>query len=228
MKKIVTILIIIAVTCCALKGVAYAGSTGTDASCENEIVQSISEKIIRFHVIANSDNEKDQALKLKVKDNILSYMQPLLKNSKSIAESKKIIQQNDEKIKAIARKVIKDNGYSYSVTTTLGRENFPVKTYGDITLPQGNYEAYRVIIGSGQGRNWWCVMFPPLCFVDITKGEIANKQTEKEMKSVLNEKEYNLVNSNNSDKKQKNGKTTGKIIYKFKIVELFQELIKKL
>lgn len=226
MKKVITTFIIVAIIGFILKGTAYDSSAVANQNNDSnsKIVESISKKIIRFHVIANSDNEKDQALKLKVKDNILSFIQPLLKNSKSIAESKKILEQNDEKIKAIARKIIKDNGYSYSVTTTLDRENFPVKTYGDITLPQGEYEAYRVIIGSGQGKNWWCVMFPPLCFVDITKGEVANKQTEKEMKSVLNDKEYDLVNSNSSNKKQ----NSSKITYKFKIVELVQDLIKKL
>jgi len=82
---------------------------------------------------------------------------------------------------------------------TLDKENFPVKTYGNITLPQGEYEAYRIIIGTGEGQNWWCVMFPPICFVDITKGEVAYEETEEEMKKVLDDEEFNMVDNTNSE-----------------------------
>ncbi|WP_123052703.1 stage II sporulation protein R [Clostridium sp. JN-1] len=163
--------------------------------------QDISSKIIRFHVIANSDLKSDQQLKLKVRDSVLKYIQPKLKNCKSIDESRKILLANDDKINKIARDVVRENGYNYEVKTMLSNENFPVKTYGNITLPQGNYEAYRIIIGSGKGQNWWCVMFPPLCFVDITKGEASYEQTEKDMKKVLTEEEYKSIDNriNNSD-----------------------------
>lgn len=169
-----------------------------------DVQKDIACKIIRFHVIANSDSKDDQALKLKVRDKVLEYMQPKLKKSKSIDESRKIIEQSNEEIIAIANKVIKDNGYNYSAKTTLSNENFPIKTYGNITLPQGKYEAYRIIIGTGKGQNWWCVMFPPVCFVDITKGEVSYKQTEEQMKRVLSPEEYKIVNnklnkSNNKD-----------------------------
>ncbi|WML36576.1 stage II sporulation protein R [Clostridium sp. OS1-26] len=181
------------------------------------VQQDIASKIIRFHVIANSDSKSDQALKLKVRDKVLEYIQPKLKKSKSIEESRKIIRENDKQIIAIANKTIKDNGYSYSVITTLSNENFPIKTYGNITLPQGKYEAYRIIIGEGKGQNWWCVMFPPLCFVDITKGEVSYKETEAEMKMVLTPEEYEVVN-NKTDKTKENG-----IKIKFKILELLKD-----
>ncbi len=172
-------------------------------------------KLIRFHVIANSDDKIDQRLKLKVRDAVLKYISPKLKNCKNIEESRKIINNENKNIKKIAETVIKKNGFKYSVASTLSEENFPVKTYGNITLPQGKYEAYRIIIGTGTGQNWWCVMFPPLCFVDITKGNVSYEKTEKEMKTVLSDDEYNLVDNTVNNKK---------IVVKFKIGEIFNKL----
>jgi len=175
----------------------------------------IAGKLIRFHVIANSDNKIDQALKLKVRDSVLRYVSPKLSDCKSIDESRKIINNEDKNIRRIAQNVINKNGFTYSVATTLSMENFPVKTYGNITLPQGKYEAYRIIIGSGSGQNWWCVMFPPLCFVDITKGNVSLDKTKSEMKAVLSADEYNLVD---------NTVDNNKIVVKFKLLEIFNKL----
>lgn len=177
--------------------------------------KDISSKIIRFHVIANSDLKSDQQLKLKVRDKVLEYIQPKLKNSKNIDESRKILLANNTAINKIAEDVVRKNGYNYEVKTMLSNENFPIKTYGNITLPQGNYEAYRIIIGSGKGQNWWCVMFPPLCFVDITKGEASYEQTEKDMKRVLTEEEYESV-----DNRLKHSDNDIKI--KFKLLEMIK------
>lgn len=203
-------------------------------------VEEIAEKLIRFHVIANSDGEADQSLKLKVRDEVLKYIQPILKESESVEQSRKILNEKNHEILKIAEKVIKDNGYDYKVESTLSNEYFPVKTYGNITLPQGQYEAYRIIIGNGEGQNWWCVMFPPICFVDITKGEVAYEETEKEMKSVLNEEEFNMVD--NTNKEKENNKKANKkdnkdvkivdnteddnVVVKFKVAEIFKGLLK--
>lgn len=167
-------------------------------SNKNEMLQDIEGKLIRFHVIANSDSDEDQSLKLKVRDEVLKYMAPKLDNSKSLDESREILKNNNGKVKEIAKKIIKENGYNYDVETTLGKENFPDKTYGNITLPQGEYEAYRIVIGTGNGHNWWCVMFPPLCFVDMSKGQVSYDENEKQMKRVLNDEEYGMVD-NTSD-----------------------------
>ncbi|KAJ48900.1 stage II sporulation protein R [Clostridium tetanomorphum] len=183
--------------------------------------KKVSEKLIRFHVIANSDLAKDQNLKLKVRDGVLKYMAPKLEKSKSIDESREIIKKNDKFIRQIAKKILNDNGYNYKIDTNLSYENFPIKTYGNITLPEGKYEAYRVIIGEGRGQNWWCVMFPPLCFVDITKGEVAYKETEEEMKSVLTENEYRFINN---EKKSNNKKVKNDIKIKFKIFEVINNI----
>ena len=193
--------------------IAIALSTGNVSGRANQ--SDVADKLIRFHVIANSDDKIDQNLKLKVRDSILKYISPKLKDCKSIEESRIIIKNEDKNIKKIAEKIINGNGFKYSVTTALSQEYFPVKTYGNITLPQGKYEAYRVIIGTGSGQNWWCVMFPPLCFVDITKGNVSYEKTEKEMKKVLSANEYKLVDNTVNNKK---------IVVKFKLGEIFSKL----
>lgn len=192
-------------------------------------IEDISNKLIRFHVIANSDNESDQALKLQIRDKVLQYISPKLNNSKSIEESRKILDIENENILNIAKEVINENGYSYDVESTLSKEYFPVKTYGNITLPQGKYEAYRIVIGSGEGQNWWCVMFPPLCFVDVTKGSIAYEETEKQMKEVLNEKEYDRVNNlvnNNEGVNLIDNSNDNNIVIKSKVFEIFESVFK--
>ena len=171
-------------------------------------------KLIRFHVIANSDDKIDQKLKLKVRDAVLKYVSPKLVNCTSIEQSRVVINSEDKNIKKIAETIIKENGFKYSVVTALSQEYFPVKTYGNITLPQGKYEAYRIIIGTGSGQNWWCVMFPPLCFVDITKGNVSYEKTEEEMKTVLSDDEYTMVDNTVNNKE---------IVVKFKLVEIFEK-----
>lgn len=179
----------------------------------------VKDSLIRFHVIANSDSDEDQQLKLKVKNKVIEYLYPYLKESESIDNSRKIITDNMNNVKALAEEVIKEEGYSYNVNLQLSRENFPDKSYGNIVLPQGNYEAFRIIIGSGEGRNWWCVMFPPLCFVDESKAEVEYDKVEEEIEKQEKNKTQDLKNSdensNNND-----------IKIKFKLVEVIQNLFK--
>ena len=181
--------ILTSITIIIIISIVLNGNNVTTKATQSDIAG----KLIRFHVIANSDEKIDQGLKLKVRDSVLKYVSPKLVDCKSIEQSREIINYEDKNIKKIAQSVINKNGFKYSVATTLSQENFPVKTYGNITLPQGKYEAYRIIIGSGSGQNWWCVMFPPLCFVDITKGNVSYEKTENDMKQVLSDDEYNMV-----------------------------------
>lgn len=233
MKKIISALMCVLLLFVVFTNTNIVKGTSDEKSVETDrgmLQKSLEKKLIRFHVIANSDSAEDQALKLKVRDKVLEYITPKLKNSKSIDESRKILKDNDEAIRKIAESVISKNRYKYGVKTELSYEKFPVKTYGNITLPQGEYEAYRIIIGSGSGQNWWCVMFPPLCFIDITKGEVSKKETEKTMKTILTEKEYNAVdNSNNTTEgiDKEKVKEDNQIHIKFKIVELVNKLFKK-
>lgn len=173
------------------------------SSSEELIYEDIADKIIRFHVIANSNTEEDQALKLKVRDKVIEFVADSLRESKSLDESRQFIIDNKSNMEDIAKAVINENGYSYNVTSSLSKENFPDKIYGDVVFPQGEYEAYRILIGDAKGQNWWCVMFPPLCFVDGTKEAVDSKEVVK--------------NINNSDKKEKGN---NKVKFKFKILEM--------
>lgn len=176
---------------------------------------NLNEKLIRFHVLANSDLQEDQELKIKIKNSVLEYIYPKLSNSHNINKSREILIDNINEIEDIAKTVILENGYNYDLKLELTHDNFPVKTYGNITFPQGNYEAFRIIIGEGKGKNWWCVMFPPLCFVDVTKGEVAYEETEKIMETYLQEDniEEDLIDND-------------KIEFKFKIVEIIKSIFK--
>jgi len=136
------------------------------------------EGIIRFHVRANSDTQEDQELKLMVRDEILEIMGEKFENVSSLDDSRVVIKDNMEEIKTIAEEVLRENNNDYNVGVSLGMETFPVRKYGDTIYPQGEYETLLVTIGDGQGQNWWCVMFPPLCFVDITHSVAFNAENE--------------------------------------------------
>lgn len=196
---------------------------------ENEelIYEDIVDKIIRFHVIANSDSDKDQALKLKVRDRVVEFISGKLDKSSSLEESREIILSNKEEMEGIARKVIEENNYSYSVVSNLSRENFPDKVYGEVIFPQGEYEAYRIIIGDGKGENWWCVMFPPLCFVDGTKEVVDSSEIKKQIDNGEEDSPNGNIEEENIKKEEREIKEEnekGKIIFKFKI---FDFLFKK-
>lgn len=175
---------------------------GQDSNYNNELVyEDIVNEIIRFHVIANSNSEEDQNLKLKVRDRVIEFVSNNLKDCKSLNDAREFIINNKSEIESIAQFVVDENGYSYNVTSSLSKENFPDKVYGDVVFPQGEYEAYRILIGEAKGENWWCVMFPPLCFVDETKEAVNSKE-------VISSLETNNV-------KQKEEK----IKFKFKLFE---------
>jgi stage II sporulation protein R len=122
--------------------------------------------LIRFHVIANSDSEHDQLLKYAVRDEILKEVSPRLARSGSLLESRIILEGMYDELLDIARRVIQEWGYDYAVALEYGVFAFPTKSYGDIVLAGGDYEAVEIKIGQAQGANWWCVLFPPLCFVN--------------------------------------------------------------
>jgi stage II sporulation protein R len=125
--------------------------------------EALSERVVRLHVEANSDSESDQKLKLKVRDAILDALSEKLNNTESAGAAAVIIEENLEGVEAAARAVIAAEGYSYGVAATLRTEEFPTRDYETFSLPAGNYKSLRVTIGDGEGRNWWCVVFPPIC-----------------------------------------------------------------
>ncbi len=136
-------------------------------------------------------------------------MNNLCANASNKLEAIDIANSHIEDFKSIAIKVIKDNGYNYDVSVEIGNFEFPTKSYGDISLPSGYYDALRVKIGSSSGQNWWCVMFPPLCFVDVTSG-VVPEESKESLKNNLNDEDYSIISNDNN--------VTN---FKFKLVELF-------
>ena len=180
--------------------------------------QDYKDKLIRFHVIANSDSDEDQNLKLKVRDAVINYLQPKLLESESIEESELIIKREYSELEKISKNIILQNGYNYDVKIGIDYSEFPTNQYSNVVLPSGEYKALKIIIGEGSGKNWWCVMFPPLCFVDEEKG-IIDKDTDDKLREVLTEEEYNLI-------AQKTSNQTNRVQIKFKIVEIVQNIVK--
>ena len=187
-------------------------------SCKiNTFSNDYKENLIRFHVLANSDSEEDQALKLKVRDKVISYLKPKLEDSESISQSEKIILNEKDKLMDICKETIKQNGYNYDVSINLGYSKFPTKQYSSVVLPAGEYKSLKIILGTGQGKNWWCVMFPPLCFVD-EQNNVIDKETDEKLKKVLTKDEYELI-------VEKDKKNINNLQIKFKIVEVFQKIL---
>ncbi|MDD4170950.1 MAG: stage II sporulation protein R [Syntrophomonas sp.] len=130
--------------------------------------EPLEQSVLRLHVIANSDDPADQALKLAVKDDIVTFMQQEFTDLKNVDEARQLAQQDIPCIEAAARARIEASGYNYPVEVKVGAYDFPAKSYGNLVFPPGKYQAVRVIIGEGNGKNWWCVLFPPLCLVSST------------------------------------------------------------
>ena len=129
---------------------------------------NIYESVLRLHVIANSDSDEDQALKLLVRDAILAETQKLLANISDKKSAELIILQNTEQLRLIAEKVVIENGFSYPVSITLGKEEYPTKNYESCAFPSGEYTSLQIFIGDASGKNWWCVLYPPLCLSAAT------------------------------------------------------------
>ena len=182
--------------------------------CASNYVQAvssdISNSVFRLHVLANSDSTEDQNLKYKVRDRLLEYMNNLCTNVNSKEEAIQIVQEHQERFKNIALQVIREQGYDYSVNINIGNFDFPTKTYGDISLPAGMYDALRIEIGNASGQNWWCVMFPSLCFIDISSG-VVEEDSKALLKKDLSEESYTIVSDNSN----------GVVKFKFKILEFF-------
>lgn len=183
--------------------------------CAHSYVSAVSEdlsnSVFRLHVIANSNSEEDQSLKLKVRDKLLNYMNNICSSCTTKEEAMQIAQDHKDEFQKVAKQTIIDSGYDYDVNINIGNYYFPTKNYGDISLPASFYDALRVEIGSAKGRNWWCVMFPSLCFIDVSSGVISDESREN-LQNNLDSESYNIISEN-----------TASIKLKFKIVEFFSE-----
>lgn len=154
--------------------------------------EDIAHEILRFHVVANSDSKQDQEIKLVIKDELTTALKPSLEHAKNIDEARVIIKDNLSTLEQIANQTLMDNGYEYTASASLEKGYFPLKVYGDLSLPPGEYEAIRIELGLAKGQNWWCIMFPPLCFVDSTYSVVPDSSKEQ-LKNVLTDEEYDMV-----------------------------------
>lgn len=229
MGKKLSIIILTIATISLLNGCVSTESGQDILSGKELVLEDIEDKIIRFHVLANSDTEEDQALKLKVRDRVIEVMSSKLIDCTDVDKAREIMLDSMDEVNAIATQVIKENGYSYTVRCEISRENFPDKMYGDMLFPQGEYEAFRILIGEANGQNWWCVMFPPLCFVDETKQAVNSGETKESLDSVIAEdnKDDKIENSDEKrqdekDNKNKDTEKKEKVEFKFKLFEIFK------
>ncbi len=182
-------------------------------SYANSVSSDLSDSVFRLHIIANSDSEEDQALKLLVRDNVLSYMKEISEGVSSKEEVMHLMESHLSDFERIATETIVSKGYDHNVNLKIGKYDFPTKVYGDITLPSGIYDALKIEIGEAKGKNWWCVMFPTLCFVDLNSASLDD-EAKGVLESSLNEEEFALIsNQDNSH-----------INFKFKLVEFFENM----
>lgn len=198
--KMVIILSFLLFLYCSVCAISYAQNVSFD----------ISNSVFRLHVIANSDEKEDQDLKYIVRDNLLTYMNSICQSCKSKEEAILIVEEHKSVFEQIAIDTIKEQGFSYPVSIKIGNFDFPTKDYGDISLPAGSYDALRVEIGEAKGQNWWCVMFPPLCFVDISSGVVPDESKDL-LEDHLSDEEFALVSDQSSSEIQ----------FKFKLLEFF-------
>lgn len=180
---------------------------GYKKQCQQQ--RQLAEKVLRFHVLANSDSVEDQNLKLAVRDAVGGFMQEKVGNLESKTACEEMVAEQITEIEAIAEQVITEAGYSYEVHAELAECKFPIKTYGDYTFPAGNYDALKITIGKGRGQNWWCVMYPNMCF-ENSMYEVVNEESEENLRAVLDEEEYQTVLN------------SGKYEVRFRLLEIFQ------
>ena len=171
--------------------------------------EELSDKMIRLHVIANSDSEEDQALKLAVRDAVLSYVTDKLESADDREEARAVLEENLDEIAALAEEVISEYGYTYEAAAEIGMEEYPTREYDTFSLPAGRYLSLRLTLGEGKGRNWWCVVFPPVCLSSASREELAVMD--------FTSSEIDLMTAEN----------TGYVL-RFRLVELLGELKNKL
>ena len=199
MKKIINIKLFTKALCIAFVLTVFYSVIPFEAEC-NEI----SNEVFRIHILANSDSQADQSLKLKVRDEILAFSESLFESADSKEEAENIVRENMDEIIAVAQKKVYDEGYSYKVDAELTNMYFTTRYYEHFTMPSGMYDALRVTIGEGEGKNWWCVMYPSICLS-------ASIESDEKAKESFTDNQYDIVSS-------------GEYQYRFKVVEIFEKI----
>lgn len=193
------------IICASILGILTISVIGFDCILQQ---QRLSSKLIRLHVIANSDSETDQSMKYIVRDSVSDEISVLLAGASAIDEAEQIITENLPAIEGKAEKALLNKGCTYSVSAVLDREVYPARDYGKFSLPAGTYRSLKVVIGEGMGKNWWCVVFPPLCFSGTAEFEAEARE------AGLTEDEIKLISERH-----------GSVVFRFKVLELFEKLI---
>lgn len=209
-KKIIitTIAIISLAAVIAAKNHTPAANTNSIA-CTADMQKSIAGKILRFHVLANSDSEADQNVKKQVRDAVGAYIEPYLLECENIDETRATVNDHMDEIIAVSKETLAANGFSYGASAELTHTDFPEKTYGDYTFPEGNYEALEITLGDGAGHNWWCVLYPNMCFRGSVY-EVVEDEAKENLKEVLTPDEYESIFD------------SGKYEIKLKILDIFR------
>ena len=187
--------------CSALICSVFLSLAQFDAACED-----LRQNVLRLHIIANSDSETDQSLKLKVRDSILNSSGNLFKETDSIEDAITEAQKNLDSLENIAKNVCLQNGFSYNVKASVGKSYFETRHYDDFTLPAGEYDSLIITIGEGKGKNWWCVIFPEICLpAAMDKGQLSDVVSEKTAEIAEHPQKY---------------------VARFKFVEIYEDLKK--
>lgn len=174
--------------CIAAVEICFVGS-GTNFAAEHSLQPQIAEKILRFHVLGNSNSREDQNVKLKVRDAIGAYMSSYLEEAQDMDDTRKIVNEHMDEIVQVAEDTLFTEGFDYGAKALLTYTEFPEKTYGEYTFPAGTYEALEVVLGDGEGANWWCVLYPNMCFRGSVY-EVVQEDAKESLKEVLTPEEY--------------------------------------
>ena len=163
-----------------------------DAAAQADMQEHLAEEVLRFHVLANSDSDADQALKLKVRDSVLAFLEETMPEMDDADQTALWMREHIDAIEEIGRETVMAEGAGYPVSAAVTTCWFPDRTYGDISFPAGNYQALRIEIGAAKGHNWWCVLYPGLCFQDSANA-VVSEEGRKKLKNVLTEEEYSRI-----------------------------------
>ena len=174
--------------------------------------ESVRESVVRLHVLANSDSQVDQAVKLRVRDALLKTNAEILSNGVTVENAEKYFEASKKELLETVLRTLEDNGFYYGAHITLQKEYYETRKYGDLIFPAGKYTSLKVVLGDGAGKNWWCVMFPPLC-IPVADDVRGDKEKTAEYLSPSGEK---IVNGGE------------KYIVRFKLLEIYEELRERL
>ena len=177
--------------------------------------QEIYDSVVRLHVLANSDTNEDQALKLKVRDEVLRVTAPLLEGCESREQAERILGEHSDEIAAAAQAVVDEQGYDYPVSILLGKEEYPTRNYENCCFPSGTYVSLRVCIGEAEGQNWWCVLFPPLCLSAASAEDDDTSNEDAFIQAGLTGEQYKIITETDNVKYR----------IRFKILETVQGLL---